>query len=247
MPKFDLLLPLPVMNAAGSLGFAPNPEGGVNLDQFGAFVTNPISLRPRLPAQNRRFMPFPGGFLLHTGLPNPGFREALRRYKRRWERSPLPVIVHLLAESQQALRTMARRLEGIAGVVGVEISLPPGVDAQTAGELIQAAAGELPVVARLPLENALELGWALAASGAAAFSLAPPRGRLPDAQGIARGGRLYGPAVFPQALYLVEQLARGLLPVIGAGGIYTAQDRDAMLAAGATAVQLEAALWRGGW
>jgi dihydroorotate dehydrogenase (NAD+) catalytic subunit len=247
MPKFDLLLSLPVMNAAGSLGFAPDLASGVGLEQLGAFVTNPISLRPRSPAHHRLYLPYPGGFLLHSGHPNPGFREALRRYQGRWERSPLPVIVHLLAESPEELANMVPQLEGLEGVIGVEIGLPPEADAQSARELIQAAAGELPVVARLPMESALELGWALAASGAVAFSLAPPRGALPAASGKTRYGRLYGPAVFAQALYLVEQLARGLLPVIGAGGIYSVKDGEAMLAAGAMAVQLDAALWRGGW
>jgi len=251
MPKYDLLLPLPVMNAAGSLGFAPEQAGPADLEGLGAFVTNPISLRPRSPAHNRRFLPYPGGFLLHTGHPNPGFREVVRRCRRRWERSPLPVIVHLLTESPETLAGMVSQLEGMEGVIGVEISLPPEADAQTALECIQSATGELPIVARLPLENALELAWTLSASGAAAFSLGPPRGRLPDGSGIASGeaisGRLYGPAVFPQALYLVEQLARGPLPVIGAGGIYSVEGREAMLAAGAMAIQLDAALWRGGW
>lgn len=247
MPKVDLFLPLPIMNAAGSLGFAPEPGGLVDFDRLGAFVTNPISLRPRSPAQNRLTLPYPGGFLLHTGHPNPGFREAVRRYKPRWERSTLPVFVHLLAEGPEALASMVSQLENIEGVSGVEIGLPPEADAQIALDYTRAAAGELPVVVRLPLESAAELALALAASGATAFSLSPPRGSLPDSQGKTRRGRLYGPAVFPQALHMVELLAQGPLPVIGAGGIYNREDQDAMLAAGAMAVQLDAVLWRGGW
>lgn len=247
MPKYDLFLPLPLMNAAGSLGFAPDPTSGVDLEQLGAFVTNPISLRPRAPAQNRAYLPFPGGFLLHSGHPNPGFREAVRRNQGRWARSALAIIVHLLAESPETLASMVNQLEGMEGVIGVEISLPADADAQMGLDFTQAAVGELPVIVRLPVESALELGWALAGSGAAAFSLGPPRGRMPYTQGKARHGRLYGPAVFPQALYLVEQLSQGLLPVIGAGGIYSQEDKEAMLAAGAMAVQLDAVLWRGGW
>ena len=79
MPKRDLELHSPWMNATGMLGFAPNPRGQVALDKLGAFVTNPVSLRPRAPAQNRALLPFPGGFLLHTGWPNPGLRAVLRR------------------------------------------------------------------------------------------------------------------------------------------------------------------------
>ena len=50
MSKFDLTFSAPLLNAAGSLGFAPDPNGPVDLSRFGAFITNPISLRPRLPA-----------------------------------------------------------------------------------------------------------------------------------------------------------------------------------------------------
>ncbi len=44
--KRDLYFSKPLMNAAGSLGFAPDSRAGISLDEFGAFVTNPFSLRP---------------------------------------------------------------------------------------------------------------------------------------------------------------------------------------------------------
>jgi len=247
MSKVDLFLTLPVMNAAGSLGFAPEPEGPVDLDRLGAFVTNPVSMQRRSPSRDRHYAPFPGGFLLHTGNPNPGFREVIRRYQARWKHSPLPVIVNLLAEHPETLASMVTQLEGIEGVIGVEVNLPPAVDSQTAVDLAQAAAGELPVIVRLPMERALELAEALAGSGVAALSLGPARGTLPDPQGSPRRGRLYGQALFPQALHTVSLLAQGLLPVIGAGGVYGQAEVEAMLEAGAIAVQLDAVLWRGGW
>ena len=58
-------------------------------------------------------------------------------------------------------------------------------------------------------------------------------------------GRLYGPALFPQALAGVRGLAQAGVPVIGAGGVYSQAQAQAMLAAGALAVQLDAVLWRG--
>ena len=45
----DLAIHPPFMNAAGCLGFAPNPRGPVDLGRLGAFVTNPVSLAPRQP------------------------------------------------------------------------------------------------------------------------------------------------------------------------------------------------------
>jgi len=59
-------------------------------------------------------------------------------------------------------------------------------------------------------------------------------------------GRIYGPSVLPTALAAVRTLSESNLPVIGAGGVYRQQDIQAMLAAGAVAVQLDTILWRGG-
>jgi dihydroorotate dehydrogenase (NAD+) catalytic subunit len=103
-------------------------------------------------------------------------------------------------------------------------------------------------VARLPLERAAELGQALAALAelpVAAASLGAPRGSLPAPGGALVSGRLYGPGVFPLALQAVRELARAGLPVIGAGGVYGADQVEAMRSAGALAVQLDTALWLG--
>ena len=54
MPKFDLDLKTPIMNAAGSLGFVLDPNAPIDLSQMGAFVTNPISLSKRTPARGPR-------------------------------------------------------------------------------------------------------------------------------------------------------------------------------------------------
>ena len=94
--KRDLYFSKPLMNAAGSLGFAPDTRAGISLDLFGAFVTNPLSLRPRHPTAEPTVIEYQGGFLLHTGLPNPGIHAALKKYSAKWTRSELPIIVHLM-------------------------------------------------------------------------------------------------------------------------------------------------------
>jgi dihydroorotate dehydrogenase (NAD+) catalytic subunit len=72
---------------------------------------------------------------------------------------------------------------------------------------------------------------------------APPRGTLRH-NGELVSGRLYGPALLPQALNLVRELkTQTALPIIGAGGVHTKDDVEAMLAAGATAVQVDSVVW----
>jgi dihydroorotate dehydrogenase (NAD+) catalytic subunit len=247
MYKSSLSFPLPLLNAAGTLGFSADPRLPLELGQLGAFLTNPVSLLPRTPAHGVRCLPFPGGFLLHTGYPNPGLEGVLRRCASHWNRSPVPVIVHLLGQGIDELASMALRLEMVAGVTGVELGFPKDADRELVQAFIRAACGELPVIARLPVDQAAALAPAALAAGAAAVSLGAPRGTLPIPGGGFVQGRLYGPAIFPQALAAVRSLAQSGIPVIGAGGVYSQAQVEAMQAAGALAVQLDAMLWRTGW
>lgn len=246
MSKYDLFVQPPYMNAAGSLGFAPNVHGPIDLGSLGAFVTNPVSLQARTVARGQRFAEFQGGFLIHTGYPNPGLKMVIRRYSARWARSDLPVIVHLLVQNASELPGMVERLEVLEGVVGVELGLLPGTNNNQLHSMLEMAQGELPLIVRLPFESALTLAPVAFAAGAAAVSLSPPRGLLAgDTSGLVRG-RLYGPSLLPQSLALVQALAQLDIPVIGAGGIYSETDSGAMFRLGALAVQLDACLWRGG-
>jgi dihydroorotate dehydrogenase (NAD+) catalytic subunit len=250
MPKVDLSLAPPLMNAAGTLGFAPDARQAASLKRLGAFVTNPISLQRRTPAQGTRYLEFPSGFLLHSGYPNPGLIATIRRYARRWASAALPVIVHLLPLYPRELEPMLASLEGLEGVWGVEIGLPPETNAPATLAFAQAAVGELPAILRMPFEHASDLAAVLASSPLAgelaAVSLAPPRGSLPvSLEGPLVSGRLYGPALFPHALSTVRAIASTGLPVIAGGGIYREAHIQAMRQAGAFAVQLDAVLWRG--
>ena len=246
MSKFDLSFTRPLMNAAGMLGFAPELRGPLDLGQLGAFITSPIGLSPRSPAHGERCLAYPGGFLLHTGYPNPGLNAVLRHHAARWGRSPIPVIVHLLGQGPDDLAAMARRLETVPGVMGLELGFPKEAGAELVQAFMRAAEGELPVIARVPLEQAQELAPVAMLGGAAAISLGAPRGALPLPDGGVAQGRLYGPALYPLALSAVRTLSQAGIPVIGAGGVYSAVQVQAMRTAGALAVQLDAVLWREG-
>ena len=80
-----------------------------------------------------------------------------------------------------------------------------------------------------------------------------PRGALPENKGKASGdrgvttGRLYGPSLFPRGLETVYSAAKLGLPIIGAGGVWTKENAEAMLSAGALAVQVDAVLWGVNW
>jgi dihydroorotate dehydrogenase len=154
------------------------------------------------------------------------------------------VIVHFLGRGAEEVMKMARRLETVEGVSGLEVGVVSDASPEMVVALTQAACGELPVVLQLPMERSVELASRAIKAGAVAVSLASPRGILSTQEGEFVQGRLYGPAILPIALRTVQELTQLGIPTIGAGGIYNQEQKEAMLAAGALAVQLDAILWR---
>lgn len=241
--KRDIYFSKPIMNAAGSLGFAPDPRAGIPFDRFGAFITNPISLRPRLPTPQPALIEFPGGFLLHTGLPNPGLTAVIKKHSARWNRADLPVIVHLMADRPEETMHMVRMLEGIENVMAVELGFAPLLADDIILLSLEMCLGEVPLIFSLPVEQVLSLGPKLIESGASAVSIACPRGALMSDKNKLTTGRVYGPSIFPQALNTVRSAAMSGIPIIGAGGVWTEKDTADMLSAGAMAVETDASLW----
>lgn len=251
MFKQDLTFSTPYMNTAGTLGIAPDYRTPMPWDSFGAFVTNPISLHPRLPTARPALIEYPGGFLLHTGLPNPGLPAAIKKYARRWADSRLPVIVHLMADRPEESMRMVQSLEGRENIAAVELGFAPLLADDILLLTIEMCLGELPLIVSLPVEQVLSLGPRVIQEGAAAISLAAPRGMAltpslsPSGRGESITGRLSGPALFLQALLTVRDAVQVNLPIIGAGGVVSKKNADAMLSVGALAVQVDASLWKG--
>ena len=249
MFSLEVSLDSPWMNAAGTLGFAPS---ALSMSRWqvpapmGAFVTNPISLHARTPAADRGLMAFPGGVLLHSGLINPGLRRVIRKYSERWAQSSVPVWVHLIGQQPDEIHQMVRQLEGLDGVAALEIGIPPEASGSHALAFIEAAFGELPIAAHIPLTSAGE-GWVekLREAGASAISLGGPRGALPSDTGRPVNGRLYGPGLFPLMMAAVQNARRLGIPVIAGAGVYRGREAQALRDAGAWAVQLDTVLWRG--
>jgi dihydroorotate dehydrogenase len=241
-----LVLTNPVMAAAGLAGYGQPGPNLVDLAQFGAVITGPITLRPQRGPAPPRVAEVPGGFILNTGGQNPGVKKVLQLYSLYWPRLGVPVIAHLPAQEPDDLRRTAAALAGNSTLAAFELGIPaeawPEEVARWIGAIRQAAI--LPLLAKLPLTGPLDLVEAAAQADALVLG-APPLGAaaLPGSESIVTGP-LYGPVLHPLALARLQQVRAIVdMPLIAAGGIHTKADAAIFLQAGAAAVQLDVVLW----
>src|ERR1700694_2124610 len=252
-----LRLRSPVLVGSGTFGYgfdAPQVDRAV----LGAIVTKGTTLRPREGNAPNRIAETPSGMLNAIGLQNPGVEHVARVYAPIWGSWNMPVIVNVAGDSIDEYAAVARRLDGVAGIAGLELNiscpnvangLQFGVDPDLAAELTSAvrAVTRLPLIVKLTpnVTDIVAVARAVEDAGADAVSAINThvgmaidvRRRRPV---LSRGsGGLSGPAIKPLALYAVWQVAAAVrIPVIGIGGITTAVDGLGFLLAGAAAVQL---------
>ena len=242
------ILPLPgtlspYMNASGFFGYTP-PAASILTESLGAFITSPISLAKRSPARNRCLVEFPGGFLLHTGLPNDGFSRILKQHQQKWSGLKYPVWPHLIPQSAYDCRQMVRALEDVENIGAVEISLPQDASPGLVEEWLVAAVGELPIYVCAPLYSPWQ-DWLSVFNlyNISGIVLSAPRGSIYHNGSLVRG-RLYGPTLFPQMLEVLHQNSDCGISLIAGSGIFSFEQAELALQAGASAVQFDACLWQ---
>jgi dihydroorotate dehydrogenase (NAD+) catalytic subunit len=247
----------PVLVASGTFGYGFDvPQ--VDRAALGAIVTKGTTLRPREGNPPNRIAETPSGMLNAIGLQNPGVDHVARVYAPVWATWDVPVIVNLAGDSVDEYVAVARRLDGVPGIAGLELNiscpnvnngLQFGVDPGLAAELTEAvrAVSRLPLWVKLTpnVTDIAAVARAVETAGADAVSAINTymgmaidvRRRRPV---LSRGsGGLSGPAIKPMALHAVWQVASEIaIPVIGIGGITTTADALEFLLAGAAAVQL---------
>lgn len=256
----DMVLRNPVLTASGTFGYGIEFMPYGNLADLGGIVVKGISLQPRQGNPMPRIAETPAGMLNAIGLQNCGLEAFLTEKLPRIPWRNVPVIANLYATSLEEYAELARALaveEGIAALE-VNISCPNvkaggvlfGQDPALAGSVTKTVAqnaGTKPVIVKLSpnVTDIAAIAKACEAGGADILSCintlqgmaVDVRTRKPRlANGI---GGLSGPAVKPVALRCVWQVSRAVsIPVIGLGGVSTAEDVLEFILAGAHAVQI---------
>ena len=253
----------PVIPASGTFGYGREFAGLYDIDILGTFSFKGTTLHPRLGNPLPRIAEAPSGMLNAVGLQNPGvdkvISEELPNLSKIFHK---PVMANVSGFSIEEYAETCRRLDACAqvGWLEVNISCPNvhhggmsfGTDPVQAAAVTKAvkAVTSKPIIMKLSpnVTDIVSIAKACADAGADGVSLINTlmgmridlRTRRPVIANVTGG--LSGPAVFPVALRMVYQVARAVsVPVVGMGGVSSAEDVLEMLMAGATAVEVGAA------
>lgn len=255
----DLCLKNPVMTASGTFGYGLEFADFVPLEEIGGIIVKGTTLNPRQGNDYPRMAETPQGMLNCVGLQNKGVDYFAKHIYPQIKDIDTNMIVNVSGSSPEDYAECAARVDALDRIPAIElnISCPNvkdggmafGVTCAGAASVVKAVRqrySKTLIVKLSPnVTNITEIAKAVEAEGADSVSLINTlmgmsidiekrRSRL----SIGTGG-LSGPAVKPVAVRMVWQVAKAVkIPVIGLGGIMTAEDAIEFLMAGATAVEI---------
>lgn len=249
----------PVLTASGTFGYGIEYSEVVDLNMLGGIVVKATTLKPREGNPPPRLVETPGGMMSCCGLQNVGVDSFIKEKLPLLRGYDTAVIVNIAGESIMEFSEVARRLEDVDGISAYElnVSCPNvkmggmafGVDKRAVAKITKAVkrVSKRPVIVKLTpnVTDITEIALSAQDSGADAISLIngllglsidveTKRPRL----GNITGG-LTGPCIKPVALRMVWQVSKAVsIPVIGVGGISSAEDALEFIIAGASAVEV---------
>jgi len=252
-----LKLKNPVMVASGTFGYGEEYSEYVDLNQLGAVVVKGIRMEPTDGNNTPRMVEVYGGLVNAIGLQGPGAVGFIENYLPFLKKFDVPVIVNIWGKTLEEYGEVAAAFDGVDGVHALElnISCPNvkeggiafGTDPAMAAEVIALARSKtsLPLIPKLSPNVTRVAQFAKIAEdeGADAISLIntlpamviDTETRRPVLSNVIGG--LSGPGIKPVAIKQVWEASQAVsIPVIGMGGIRTAQDAVEFMIAGAAAV-----------
>ena len=253
----------PIIPASGTFGYGYEFSEYYDINMLGTFSFKGTTREPRFGNPTPRIAETPSGLLNAVGLQNPGVEkvisEELPKLKKCFHK---PVMANVSGFSLDEYVEVCEKLDGEeqVGWLEVNISCPNvhgggmsfGTDPKAAASVTKAvkAVTKKPVIMKLSpnVSDITEIAKACEAEGADAISLINTvlsmridiAKRKPLLANVTGG--LSGDAIFPLAVRMVYQTAKAVkIPIVGLGGVSTAENVIEMMLAGATAVQVGAA------
>lgn len=249
----------PVIVSSGTFGFGEEFEDFIDLNHLGAIITKGISLKPMKGNPPPRIFETEGGIINSIGLQNPGFQEFIKNKLPYYKDLKTHLIINFFGNTQKEYIELARRFDRISGISGIEmnISCPNikrggivfGTNPHMAYRLVQAVrkATTLTLIVKLSpnvtdialMAKSAEDGGADAVSLVNTFRAMAVNihTRKPELGNVIGG--LSGPAIKPIALRMVWEVSQAVhIPIIGMGGIMSAEDAIEFILVGASAIQI---------
>ena len=255
----DVHLKNPVMTASGTFGYGLEFADFVPLDGIGGIIVKGTTLKPREGNDYPRMAETPMGMLNCVGLQNKGVDYFCEHIYPEIKDIDTNMIVNVSGSSPEDYAECAARIDALDNIPAIElnISCPNVKDGGMAFGVTCAGAASVVKAVRQSYHKTLivklspnvtditEIARAVEAEGADSVSLINTlMGTSIDIEkrcrrlSIGTGG-LSGPAVKPVAVRMVWQVSRAVkIPVIGLGGIMTAEDAIEFMMAGATAIEI---------
>ena len=249
----------PVMTASGTFGYGVEFADFVDLSQIGGIIVKGTTLKPREGNDYPRMVETAQGMLNCVGLQNKGVDYFCEHIYPEVKKIGTEVLVNVSGSSPEDYAECAARIDALEVIHAIElnISCPNvkqggmafGVTCEGAASVVRAVRqryGKTLIVKLSPnVTSIADIARAVEAEGADSVSLINTlMGMSIDIEkrkprlSIGTGG-LSGPAVKPVALRMVYQVAKAVkIPVVGLGGIMTAEDAIEFLMAGATAIEI---------
>ena len=254
-----LRLKNPLLVASGTFGYGVESEALVELSSLGGIVTKGLYLEPREGNPLPRIVETPSGLLNAIGLQGVGVHAFVRDLLPRLARHDTAILVNVCGDTVDEYAELARVLSDAPGVAGLEVNiscpnvkqggLAFGCDPRMTFEVVRAVrnATRLPVIPKLSPNVTDITVFARASEEAGADALSCINTVLALAVDVERRrprlafgtGGLSGPAIRPLAVRMAWQAARAVrIPVIGIGGIASAEDALEFLIVGCRAFQV---------
>lgn len=248
----------PVLTASGTFGSGMEFSRFVNLNKLGGVVTKGVSVTPWEGNPTPRIAETTGGMLNAIGLQNPGLDVFLQRDLPFLQKYDTKIIVNVCGHTpEEYMKAVERLSTSVADLLEINISCPNvkagGITFGTDSKMVESITSELKNLTKKPIFMKLspnvtditEIAKAAEAGGADGISLINTLmgmkidiNRRTFALANKTGG-LSGPAIKPVAVRMVYQVSKSVkLPIIGMGGIASAEDAIEFLMAGATAVSV---------
>ncbi len=252
----------PIIPASGTFGYGAEFQELYDINVLGTFSFKGTTLEPRFGNPTPRIAECTAGMINAVGLQNPGvhhvIEQELPKLKTFFHKKVIANVSGFAVEEYVECCRLLDAQEQV-GLLEVNISCPNvhgggmafGVCPENAAEVTRAvkAVTRKPVYIKLSpnVSDIVAIAKACEDAGADGLSLIntllgmriDPRTRKPIIANVMGG--FSGPAIFPVALRMVYQVAKAVrIPVIGMGGVSTAENVIEMMLAGATAVQIGA-------